>query len=90
MWRWLHDLSYRARAVFNRGAADRELKEELEFHRSMDVASLRDRGLSAPEAEWEAGRNFGTLAHEAEQAREGWGVSLLEELLADARHALRQ
>jgi putative ABC transport system permease protein len=90
MWRWLHGLVFRGRAVFYRGTADRELNEELQFHRAMDVASLRERGLSASQAEWEAGRRFGTLALEAEQAREGWGVSLLEELIADARYALRQ
>lgn len=90
MWRWLHDLLFRGRAVFDRDTADRELNEELQFHRSMDVVSLRESGLSASQAEWEAGRHFGTLAMEAEQAREGWGVSLLEELIADARHALRQ
>ncbi len=58
MWRWLHELVFRGRAVFNRNTADRELNEELQFHRSMDVASLRERGLSASQAEWEAGRQF--------------------------------
>jgi putative ABC transport system permease protein len=90
MRHWLHDLVFRGRAVFDRGTADRELNEELQFHRAMDIESLRERGLSASQAEWEAGRHFGTLALEAERAREGWGVSLLEELIADARHALRQ
>jgi putative ABC transport system permease protein len=90
MWRWLHDLLFRGRAVFDRDTADRELNEELQFHRSMDIVSLRERGLSASQAEWEAGRHFGTFAVEAERAREGWGISLLEELIADARHALRQ
>ena len=73
MWRWLHDLAFRGRAVFDRDTADRELSEELQFHRSMDIASLRERGLSASQAEWEAGRHFGTLASEAERAREGLG-----------------
>ena len=90
MWRWLRDLAFRARAVFNRDTADRELNEELQFHRSMEIVSLRERGLSASQAQWEAGRHFGTMASEAERAREGWGVSLLEELISDARHALRQ
>jgi len=90
MSRWLHDLVFRGRALFDRDGADRELDEELRFHRSMEIESLRKRGLSASQAEWEAGRQFGTLASEAERAREGWGVSLLEELIADARHALRQ
>ncbi len=90
MQRWIHDLVFRVRALFKRSAADRELDEELRFHRAMDVASLRKRGLSESQAEWEAGRYFGTLASETERARQGWGVSLLAELVADARHALRQ
>jgi predicted permease len=90
MFRWVNNLVFRALAVFNRRAADRELKEELEFHKSMDVAALRSRGLSASQAEWEVGRRFGRMGAEAERAREGWGVSLLEELIADVRHGLRQ
>jgi len=50
MWRWLHDLVFRGRAVFDRDTADRELNEELQFHRSMDIVSLRERGLSASQA----------------------------------------
>lgn len=87
---WLNDLMFRIKALLNRRAADEELREELEFHRSMDVATLREHGLSASQAEWEAGRRFGRMGSEAEQAREGWGVSLLEEMIADARHGLRQ
>jgi putative ABC transport system permease protein len=90
MWRWLTDIVFRGRALFNRSAADRELNEELRFHRSMDAAALRERGLSPVQAEREAGRRFGSMAMESERAREGWGVSLVEELIADARHALRQ
>jgi putative ABC transport system permease protein len=90
MFRWVTDLVFRAKALLNRRSADRELNEELEFHRSMDIASLRERGLSGSEAEWEAGRHFGRIGIEAERAREGWGTSLLEELLADMRHGLRQ
>src|SRR5689334_13397536 len=90
MFRWLNDVVFRVLAVFNRRGADRELNDELEFHKSMDVAALRSRGLSAEQAEWEAGRRFGRMADEAERAREGWGVTLLEELFADARHGLRQ
>ena len=90
MPRWVNDFVFRALAVFNRRAADRELNEELEFHKSMDVAEARSRGLSEAQAEWDAGRRFGRMAAEAERARDGWGVSLLEELIADVRHGLRQ
>lgn len=51
----------------------------------MDVARLREHGLSTSQAEWEAGRRFGRMGSEAEQAREGWGVSLLED--SDRRNA---
>ena len=90
MLRWLNDLVFRARTILTRRSTDRELNDELDFHLSMDVSALRANGLSASEADREARRRFGRLGAEAEQAREGWGTSLLNELIADARHGLRQ
>ena len=90
MFQWLNDLVFRARAIVNRRSTDRDLDDELRFHLSMDMNALRANGLSASEADREARRRFGALGAEAEQAREGWGISLLDELIADARHGLRQ
>lgn len=90
MPRLITDFLFRLRALFSRGAADRELQDELSFHLSMDAAKLRSEGYSAPAAEREARVRFGNMSLAAEQARGGWGTSVLEELLSDGRRALRQ
>lgn len=86
----LNDVVFRARAMLRRRDNDRDLDDELKFHLSMDVNALRANGFSASEADREARRRFGRLGAEAEEAREGWGISLLDESIADARHGLRQ
>lgn len=90
MPRFLTDLLFRLRALLRRDSADRELQDELSFHLSMDAAQLRSQGHSVADAEREARVRFGTVSVAAEDARRGWGLSLLEELVSDGRRALRQ
>ena len=90
MWRLLNDLAFRARAIFRRDDADRDLQDEFAHHRAMLVAELRATGASTEEAEREANVSLGSVAAESERARDGWGVSGVHEFLADARYALRQ
>ncbi|HVZ47977.1 MAG TPA: ABC transporter permease [Gemmatimonadaceae bacterium] len=91
MWRLLSDLTFRLRAVFRRGDADRDLGDELAHHRAMEVAHLRAAGASADAAERAAARRMGgDGARQRETARGGWGVQVLDDLLADVRYALRQ
>jgi predicted permease len=47
------------RGADSRARAEREIDEELAFHRERTVAELTDRGLSAADAEAEARRRFG-------------------------------
>jgi predicted permease len=49
--------------VVRREDAEREIDDELTFHRERTVAELIARGLSQPEAEAEARRRFGALSH---------------------------
>jgi putative ABC transport system permease protein len=90
MWRFLNDLVFRTRAIFRRHAADRDLHDEFAHHRTMLVAELRDAGSSAEDAERRANVHMGSMAAESELARDGWGVSPVNEFLADVRFALRQ
>jgi hypothetical protein len=90
MRRLLGDLAFRFRAIFARARADQELDEELAHHRSMLIAELRSAGASPADAAREAARRIGSDAGQRETVREGWGVSLLSELAADMRYALRQ
>jgi putative ABC transport system permease protein len=90
MSRFFDDLIFRLRALLRRRDADRDLHDELAFHLAMETNALRRAGRSAADAEREARLEFGPMAGEAERAREGWGLTPLVELLADARHGLRQ
>jgi putative ABC transport system permease protein len=90
MLRRVTDLAFRLRALFRRGTAERELHDELAFHLQMDAETLRAGGLASADADREARRRFGSLTRESERVREGWGVGLGFEFLADVRHAVRQ
>src|SRR6185437_10880403 len=59
-------------------------------HLAMETNALRRAGRSAADAEREARLQFGPMAGEAERARDAWGLAPLLDLLADARHGLRQ
>ena len=90
MWRFVNDLAFRLRMIFRRAAADRELDEELAHHRAMEVAELRAAGAPPAHAERAARRRMGSDAGQREAARDGWGISAFQEVLADVRYALRQ
>ena len=68
MWRLLNDLAFRARAIFRRDDADRDLQDEFAHHRAMLVAELRATGASTEEAEREANVSLGSVAAESERA----------------------
>jgi|GEM_PF-6629131 len=67
---------------------DRELNEELEFHREMRLRRSRERGLSVAEAEDETRRRMGNLLLAKEEMREARMVRWLASSLQDLRHGL--
>jgi len=74
--------------VFRPARLEHELNEELEFHREMRLRRLRDRGLSAPEAQAEARRRMGNLSVTKEEMRDARAVQWLASSLQDLRHGL--
>jgi predicted permease len=74
--------------VFRPARLDRELNEELEFHRAMRLRHSQDRGLSAAEAEDETRRRMGNLLVAKEEMREERMVRWLASALEDLRHGL--
>jgi predicted permease len=74
--------------VFRPARLERELDEELEFHREMRLRRLRERGLSAAEAEAEARRRMGNLSVTKEEMRDARVVRWLASSLQDLRHGL--
>ena len=56
----LAELLRKLAALTGRAAFDKELDEEMAFHRDQIEEALRDRGMSAKEAHDAAMRRFGT------------------------------
>src|SRR5438270_874302 len=80
----------RLRALVHRGAAERELDEELRFHLDMETEKNVRTGMNPSDARRRALRDFGGIevtkeAHRDVRGRGRW----LEELAADTRYALR-
>jgi predicted permease len=68
---------------------DEELRAEMSDHLERRAAALREKGLSADDAQREASRRFGNLTQIREQSR-GFRLSAtLETTLQDLRYAIR-
>jgi putative ABC transport system permease protein len=80
----------RFRALFGRRVLDAELDEEIRFHLEKEIEKNLKSGLGPAEARREALIAFGGVERFREGAREERGVRPLENLLQDARYALRQ
>jgi putative ABC transport system permease protein len=85
----LDDLRYRLRAIFRRGALERELDDELRFHLEHHIAAEMKNGHSREEAERRARLIFGGIDRAKEASRDVRGVSPLEILSRDLRYAIR-
>src|SRR5262245_30668377 len=84
------DWTFRLRALLGRQSLESQVDQEFAFHVQMEAEKLQREGLSAADAASEARRRFGSETRERERARDAWGVGVGYELVADARHALRQ
>jgi putative ABC transport system permease protein len=85
----LDDLRYRLRAIFRRGAVERELDDELRFHLEHHITAEMKKGHSREEAERRARLMFGGVDRAKEASRDARGVSPLEVLSRDLRYAVR-
>ena len=72
--------------VFRPAPLDRELEDELAFHREMRLHRFRERGLSAAEAELEARLRMGNLTVAKEEMRDARVVNWLASSLQDLKH----
>lgn len=86
----IHDLLFRARAVFRRRAMEAELDEELRAHLEHQAEKHMRRGLSREEAERRARFDFGDLDQMKDECRSSWGVRLIDDAAAEVRAVLRQ
>ena len=82
-------LIVRLRALLRRGAAERELDDELRFHLEMETEKYVRMGLPPDEARRRAVLVFGGVERAKEAHRDVRGATLVEELAGDTRFALR-
>jgi predicted permease len=79
----------RLRDWFRHGRLDRELAEELRFHRQELESEAEAAGADRARAQQVAARRLGNLTRVHEAARERWTVPWLDHLQRDVRLALR-
>jgi len=85
----LSDLRARLRSLFRRSTVERELDDELQFHRQSQIEAYARQGLSPEEARRRLGLEFGGLDQMKDQCRDARGISILDHLLRDTRYGLR-
>src|SRR5689334_11987682 len=75
--------------LWRRKQMDEQLDKELQFHLEQQARDLMEQGYSAEEAHRMTRINFGGAQQITEQCREARGTRWLEDMLQDARYALR-
>jgi len=74
--------------LLRRPRVERELADELQFHRDMARQELESSGMSAEDAERLARRVMGDVTLAREESREVWMAPWLEGLWQDLRHGV--
>jgi len=75
--------------LIRRRRAERELVEELQFHREMVKRDLRRSGMPDSEVVHAVSRAMGNMTLAREDARALWGYPWLDSLWQDVRHGVR-
>lgn len=86
MWARLRN---QLRFLFRRDRFDRELAEEMDFHREMLEVDKTRQGLAHEAAVASARRQLGNTTLAGEFSRDVWIIAWLDTLLADLRYAFR-
>ena len=86
----LQSFLYRARVLFQRRRAERELDAELQFHIEKLTEKHIGDGIAPAEAARLARVRLGGLSGVKEECRESWGFSGIEALLGDITYGLRK
>jgi predicted permease len=87
---FLAGLRYRLRALLHQGEFERELKEEIDFHLSLEAMQERaDSSVGDAESQYAARRRFGNVTHYGEETRAMTGLGFLDMARQDIRFALR-
>ena len=79
----------RVKALFLSETLDRDMDKEMRAHLDLLAEEYERAGMSTEEARRAASRRFGNLLQIKERGRDIRGAGILEDLLRDARYALR-
>jgi putative ABC transport system permease protein len=85
----LHEFVLRLKALFRKRRIDREMTEELEFHRTLLRERLLREGVALADVDAATRRTFGNTGRWHERLQELWQFPALEHLLRDLRYSAR-
>src|SRR5438445_13305475 len=86
---WLDEFRRRLSVFFRRDRFDRDLEEEMQFHRETQAEEDQANGMPAEEARYAAQRRFGNTMQLKETSRDIWGWASVERLGQDLKYAIR-
>lgn len=89
MHRW-RTLVSRLKALVSQGEAEQEFDAEMAAHAELLAERYLRQGMNSVEARATAARQFGSATQLKEEMREQRSIMLFENILQDARYALRQ
>lgn len=72
-----------------RDRLDRELKEELQFHRQQLERDIASANANGSDSSYQAARRIGNITTARENARDRWSIPWMDNLQQDVRYALR-
>src|SRR5260370_6436663 len=75
--------------LLRRRQKEEELHEELQFHLDEEAEQRQEEDVSTDQARWAARRDLGNIILLQEDTRAMWGWTILDQLVQDARYALR-
>jgi len=81
---------HRLRTWLGRARFEREMEEEMQFHREMETSSRIAGGADPEEARYAARRVIGSEAWHKDEVRRAAGLERMDSLRQDVRYALRQ
>ncbi len=85
----LHEFLLRLKALFQKRRIDREMAEELEFHRTLLRERLLREGIAPADVDAATRHTFGNTGRWHERLQELWQFPALEHLLRDVRFSAR-
>ena len=86
----LSDLYIRLRSIFRRAKVEEELDDELRFHQQQQADTYMRAGMSREEALRRVRLDFGGHEQVKEDVRNARGAAGVENMMRDARYAVRQ